>query len=90
MNKDSGYTYRDAGFNRFFRRSIGSNPDAVNLKSVMRGASQQLNFDNAQISGSLGDVLKVGRITIDGKQGRQSIFDERSNEILRLGDLGDD
>jgi len=90
MNKDSSYTYRDAGFNRFFRRSISSNPDAVNLKSVMRGASQQLNFDNTQISGSLGEVLKVGRITIDGKQGRQSIFDERSNEILRLGDLGDD
>ena len=86
----SSYTYRDAGFNRFLRRSISSNPDAVNLKSVARGSTRQLNFDNAQISGSLGDVLRVGRITIDGKEGRQSIFDERQNEVLRLGDLGDE
>ena len=90
MNDDSKYTYREVGFNRFFRRSINSNPNALNLKSVSpNGGSRQLNFDNQQVSGALGDVLRIGRITLDGKLGRQSINDERNNEVLRLGELGD-
>ena len=84
------YTYRDAGFNRFFRRSINSNSGAVNLKSAgTGGGTNQLNFDNVQVSGSLGDTLKIGRITLDGKIGRQSVFDELNNEVLRLGELED-
>lgn len=84
------HTYRSVGFNRFFRRSLNSNPDAVNLKSISGGGtSRQLNFDDAQVSGSLGDILRIGRINLDGKLGRQSIMDERNNEVLRLGDLGD-
>lgn len=83
------HTYREVGFNRFFRRSITSNPNAINLRSLGGGNTRQLNFDNAQVSGSLGDVLRIGRILLDGKLGRESIHDERNNETLRLGDLGD-
>lgn len=89
MKDDNKHTYREAGFNRFFKRSISSNPDAVNLKSVGGSGSRQLNFDDMQVSGSLGDTLRVGRIHLDGKLGRESIFDERNNEVLRLGELGD-
>lgn len=95
MNNGSNYTpqhhtYRDVGFNRFFKRSINSNPDAVNLNSVGGGGNKQIAFDDVQVSGSLGDILRIGRITLDGKLGRESIFDERNNEVLRLGDLGDE
>lgn len=92
MNGDSKnqHTYREAGFNRFFRRSLNSNPNAVNLKGTATGSTRQLNFDEQQVSGSLGDILRIGRIILDGKLGRQSINDERNNEVLRLGDLGDE
>ena len=92
MSQESSqdYSYRDAGFNRFFRRTLNSNSGAINLKSVSTGAgSNQLNFDNAQVSGSLGDLLQIGRISLDGKIGRQSIRDELGNEVLRLGELED-
>lgn len=91
MNNDNKkYTYREVGFNRFFRRSLNSNPEANTLSGVGGGQSRQLKFDDMQISGSLGDILRIGRILLDGKIGRQSIMDERNNEVLRLGDLGDE
>lgn len=89
-NSNPPHTYRSVGFNRFFKRSINSNPDAVNLNSIGGGPSRQLKFDDMQVSGPLGDILRIGRITLDGKLGRQSIEDERNNEVLRLGDLGDE
>lgn len=88
--KPGRHTYREVGFNRFFRRSINSNPDAVNLNGVGGGATRQMKFDDMQVSGSLGDILRIGRILLDGKLGRESIMDERNNEVLRLGDLGDE
>ena len=91
MNNDNKqHTYKEVGFNRFFRRSLNSDPNVVNLKSMGGGGSRQLNFDNAQVSGSLGDILRIGRILLNGKLGRESIMDERNNEVLRLGDLGDE
>lgn len=91
MNDDNDkHTYRDVGFNRFFRRSLTSDPNVVNLKSMAGTSTRQLNFDNQQVSGSLGDILRIGRILLDGKIGRQSIMDERNNEVLRLGELGDE
>lgn len=93
MNGDTNpYTkphdYESAGFNGFFRRSIGSNPAATTLRSLNgRGASRQLNFDDQQVSGSLGDKLKIGTIVQDGKSGAISIFDEQGNEVVRLGEV---
>ena len=89
QNEDN--TYTGAGFNRFFRRSIGSDPSTTSLRTLpSTGGSRQLNFDNQQISGALGDILRLGRISLDGKIGRLSVLDERGNEVLRLGDLGDE
>ena len=85
------YSYQEAGFNRFFRRTLGSNSQAVSLRSSSSAtSSNQLNFDELQVSGSLGDILKIGLITLNGKLGRQSVHDELGNEVLRLGKLEDE
>lgn len=90
MASTKDYTYREAGFNRFFHRSLSSNAQATSLRSAsVAPSNNQLNFDNMQVSGSLGDTLKIGLITLDGKIGRQSVHDKMNSEVLRLGDLGD-
>ena len=85
------HDYESAGFNRFFRRTLSSDVFTTSLRTVpRRNNSGQLNFDNQQISGALGDALSLGRIRLDGKTGRISVFDERTNEVMRLGELGDE
>ena len=88
--RDDSYT--GVGFNRFFRRSLDSDPMASTLRNSrnVRSGGSNLNFDTQQISGSLGDKLKVGKITIDGKEGRIDMADERGNLTMRIGDLGDE
>ncbi len=83
------HDYESAGFNGFFRRTIAGNNEVTTLGGMSNSRQQrQLNFDNEQISGALGDTLRIGRIFLDGKIGRQSIVDERNNEMIRLGDTG--
>jgi len=86
-NKDK-LTYEDAGYNRFFRRTLNSNPGELRLKDV--GASRQyaprdINFDALQTSGALGDKIKVGNVTIDGNIGVR-MHDAEGNEVVRIGD----
>ena len=38
---------------------------------------------------SLGDAIKVGNISIDGRNGRISVFDDAGNEVVRIGDIDD-
>lgn len=91
-NSQQPYTYVDAGFSAFMRRSI-DNPErpVTSLKDYARTAQQQtraLNFDQAQVSGNIGDILKVGKgIQLDGNVGRISIFDSLGNEVGRIGEL---
>ena len=84
-------TYEDAGFNGFLRRTIASNPSVLTLAQMARSSTRQsnLNFDNMQVSGSLGDTLEVGRILIDGASGDGRIdgHDSSANTVWRLGDL---
>jgi hypothetical protein len=94
VNGDSNpYTkthdYESAGFNGFFRRSIGSNPNATTLRDLNGRVSRSLNFDDQQVSGSLGDTLRIGVIYLDGKTGRFKIVDDQSNEVVRLGDVNE-
>lgn len=81
------HDYESAGFNGFFRRSLGSNPGATTLRALNGASSRTLNFDNQQVSGSLGDTLRVGVIYLDGKSGRFKIVDDQTNEVVRLGDV---
>jgi hypothetical protein len=46
-----------------------------------------MRYDSAQISGMLGDTLRIGNIGLDGTKGRISVFDENNNEVVRIGNL---
>ena len=85
MARPAPYSYSDAGFNGFFRRTLVSNPMASVLGNSQRSAPNQLNFDQLQISGALGDKLRFGRIVIDGKTGRIGIEDENGSEVMWIG-----
>jgi hypothetical protein len=82
-------SYEDAGYNKFFRRTLNSNSVETNLSSV--GAYRQykpssLDFDSTQTSGAIGDVLRVGKgVQIDGPRQKISIYDEQGQETTRLG-----
>lgn len=88
------YTYKEAGFNGFMRRSIGSS-QASSLRQAStdfrKVNNQTINFDQQQTSGALGDVIQVGQgVKIDGggNTGRISVYDGNT-EVVRIGDLGD-
>jgi len=85
--RNKSYTYLDAGFNGFFRRTLASDPTQNILNSSAQGGkgSREINLDEEQFEGFMGDVLQVGRVTIDGRRGAVSVFDENKNEVGRLG-----
>lgn len=91
-NAQQSYTYKDAGFSAFLRRSIDSSPTpATTLQQYARNAQQTsraINFDNSPTSGQLADVTRIGDgIVLDGNKGRISIVDKEGNENVRLGNL---
>lgn len=84
----SPYTYLDAGFNRFFSRSIASNPANSTLLSMSNNSSRNmLNFDQLQTGGSLGDKIQVGGITIDGTNRRIVIKGTDNVDMGWIGNL---
>lgn len=79
------YDYSAAGFDDFMSRSIDSGAQGSAPIPV-----RQVNFDQQQISGSLGDILRIGSIFLDGVTGRISIYDgDTKNEVVRLGKISD-
>ena len=93
MQNDKGrpYTYVEAGFNGFLRRSIASSSNTGTLRDLARNTNMPsaINFDNMQVSGTLGDTIEVGNIIIDGVSGNGRIDgrDENKQVVWRLGDL---
>lgn len=92
MRDDERYTYTQAGFNGFFRRTLSSSSTMDRLSSRISGGgvSRTLNFDQMQVSGSMGDKFRIGsgdtRIEFDGP-GLRISFIQGGNEVGRLGDL---
>lgn len=89
------YTYTDAGYSRFYRRSIDSPASSVaSLRDLARTAQTQsraINFDSVPLSGNMSGVMKIGdTIKLDGDKGRISIFSSQDNEVTRLGSLRDE
>jgi hypothetical protein len=73
-NKPTSLNYRDAGFNKFFTRSINSSNTTDTLQQISNTAgNKSLNFDQYSTSGSLGDKIQVGGITIDGSGERITV-----------------
>lgn len=83
------YDYAVAGFDDFLGRSI----DAGGLGALNGGGggatSRQIKLDQQQTSGSLGDQMTIGTITLDGAKGRITIADDTGNIVVILGELGD-
>jgi hypothetical protein len=84
MNPQNEYTYEQAGFDGFLSRSI-DNLSQVNLDSA-GPQSTAIRYDSAQVSGLLGNTIRIGSIYLDGVKGRISIYDG-NNEVIRLGEL---
>lgn len=85
--------YNQAGYNSFLSKSIDvqgqvkPDPSQVTLNTPQQYSNNSVNYDFAEVSGSLGDVVRVGFIRLDGASGRISIEDETGNEIVRIGEL---
>lgn len=77
------YNYESSGFGPFLTRPLGSE------RGIRNSTVKQVNFDQNQITGSLGDVFRVGKINLDGSNGRISIYDDQDREVVRIGELDD-
>ncbi len=74
------YDYTQAGFDEFLSRSIDDNVQA-NLDSPAP-PSNQIRYDSTQVSGMLGDTLRVGRIYINGAEENIILSDEQNERLL--------
>lgn len=84
------YSYEDAGYNGFFRRSIASSPTerTLNMVGINRSHnSREINFDESAASGSIGDNIRAGRVNINGPGGNINIQDTEGVEVTRIGDM---
>jgi hypothetical protein len=80
-------TYLDLGFSNFFERPMAQ--DSLSSIPAPTGGSSsggQLNFDQVQTTGSLGDRIQVGNIIIDGTMGRITVSDGGSRLVI-IGDI---
>ena len=80
------YDYEASGFDGFLSRSI-DDLSQVNLDAA-GPQSTAIRYDSAQVSGMLGDTIRVGSILINGVEGRISIYDG-DTEVVRIGELDD-
>jgi hypothetical protein len=81
---DKNYSYEQAGFDSFLNRSI-DNQGLANLDDTSGGnvaANRTLNFDQAQVGGSLGDKLTIGNITLDGVEGQIQVSDGNNVRVI--------
>lgn len=88
-NKPISLSYRDAGFNKFFTRSINSSNTTDTLQQISNTAgNKSLNFDQYSTSGSLGDKLQIGKILLDGSNARIDLQGvDTQDVVIRLGEL---
>lgn len=74
------YDYIEAGFDGFLSRSI-DDTSQINLDSTgPQGRSQA--YDRTQVSGLLGDTLRMGSISMVGKEGSLLVTDDSNKRVL--------
>jgi hypothetical protein len=89
LDSNTRYTYENSGFNGFLNRGLSAKP-AVTLRSLSQSvARKEINFDQMQTSGNLGDKIQVGGIRLDGVNRRIVIVDELDVEVGWIGNIGD-
>ena len=81
MNPADDYTYETSGFDSFMSRSI-DNVQPVNLDG-QAPSSTQVRFDGSQISGPLGDSLRIGGVSINKTN---ITANDGENDFLLIGD----
>jgi hypothetical protein len=79
------YDYTYSGLDSFLSRSIDETPQS-NLEAA-GPTSMSVAYDRNQVSGAMGDTMQVGKIQINGSDGRISICDDDGNEVARFGNL---
>ena len=89
MDERERYTYRNAGFNKFFNRSIKDSPTAETLRNSSRDNHRNMNYEDLSVDGSLGDTLRVGNVIINGRKGRLEFYTDDNQEFGRAGNLDD-
>lgn len=77
------YTYRNSGLDDFFTRQI----DIGGIADPVIQGGGELNYDNLQTGGSLGTVLQVGSLRLNGIDGRLEILNENGEIIGVVGSL---
>lgn len=88
-----GDDYSSVGYNSFLSKSIDvqgqmkPDPTQVTLNTPQQYSNNAINYDFSQTSGSLGDIISIGSIRLDGSSGKISFIDEFGNEALILGNL---
>jgi hypothetical protein len=79
--QDTIPTYEKLGFNQYLEK-----PFSVNAGQAQVGGFNNLNFDQVQTSGSLGDKIQIGSVLIDGQNGRIIVNDGNTDRII-IGEL---
>ena len=87
MRPQDRYTYENAGFNGLLLRSRKSNGNANTIIGASRGSGQGVNFSLQQISGALGDNLRIGHINLKGTKSQIAIENEGGIETTWVGNL---
>lgn len=88
MRPNDKYTYENAGFNGFMLRSLKSNPGAVNVQGgISTGSGKPVNVDLQSMFGSLGNKITMGRLILDGVNGRVIPLDENGEETGWIGNI---
>jgi len=89
VDRNEPYDYTASGFNGFLSRRI-RRPDAVTLSGLSNDSPRrEVNFDTTSTSGSLGDVISVTGIKLDGPNKRIAISDDLGTEVGWIGNIGD-
>ena len=79
--------YIDIGYDPFLDRSIDVTPAmAGGFQSLEGYISQSIAFDRVAVSGALGDKIQLGRILLDGREGRITMSDEHGITTLLIGE----
>lgn len=88
-NTYTPYDYVQSGFNGFLSRRIGSTDD-VTLTGLSNNSSRnEINFDQTTATGSLGSVIGVNGINLDGPNKRIAILDDLGTEVGWIGNISE-
>lgn len=80
MAQPETFDYTQSGFDAFLSRSI-DNLSQVNLNSP-GPVSTAISYDRAQVTGSLGDTLRIGKIYLNGADENITLNDGNTDRFL--------